>query len=226
MQVDAILFDKDGTLFDFEASWAGAMHLVLAELADGERHSHAAEALGFDLKTSRFRPDSVAIAGTASDIADALCPVVGKAPHEIGEIVDRIAVDTEMVPVVDLAECLGALGRRCPLGIVTNDSVEPASRHLREAGVLELFSFISGYDSGYGVKPEPGPLLAAAEVLGTDPAAMLMVGDSVADLRAGQAAGMRSVAVLTGVAGAEDLGPFAEVVLPDIGHLEGWLDRR
>ena len=52
---------------------------------------------------------------------------------------------------------------------------------------------------------------------------MLMVGDSLHDLHAGQAAGMRCVGVLTGVAGAEELQPFAEVVLPDIGYLADWI---
>ena len=51
-----------------------------------------------------------------------------------------------------------------------------------------------------------------------------MVGDSLHDLDAGRAAGMRPVAVLTGIARAGDLAPHAEVVLPDIGALPAWLD--
>jgi phosphoglycolate phosphatase len=51
-----------------------------------------------------------------------------------------------------------------------------------------------------------------------------MVGDSRHDLEAGRAAGMRTVAVLTGIAGAADLAPHADVVLADIGGLPGWLD--
>jgi phosphoglycolate phosphatase len=50
-----------------------------------------------------------------------------------------------------------------------------------------------------------------------------MVGDSRHDLAAGRAAGMHTVAVLTGPARDEDLRPFADVVLPDIGHLPEWL---
>jgi phosphoglycolate phosphatase len=51
-----------------------------------------------------------------------------------------------------------------------------------------------------------------------------MVGDSLHDLRAARAAGMRAVAVLTGPARAADLAPWADAVLPDIGALAGWLD--
>jgi len=42
-------------------------------------------------------------------------------------------------------------------------------------------------------------------------------------LHAGHAAGMRTVAVLTGMADEATLAPLADVVLPNIGHLPEWL---
>ena len=65
--------------------------------------------------------------------------------------------------------------------------------------------------------------LAFAHSLGLDPARVAMVGDSLHDLAAGRAAGMRTVGVLTGVAGAAELAALADVILPDIGGLPGWL---
>lgn len=50
-----------------------------------------------------------------------------------------------------------------------------------------------------------------------------MVGDSRHDLEAGRAAGMRTVAVLTGIAKREELEPHADVVLADIGAIPGWI---
>ena len=50
-----------------------------------------------------------------------------------------------------------------------------------------------------------------------------MVGDSTHDLRAGRAAGMRAVAVLTGLAEADELAPLADAVLPDVSHLPAWI---
>ena len=50
-----------------------------------------------------------------------------------------------------------------------------------------------------------------------------MVGDSLHDLEAGLRAGMIPVAVLTGVAGAEDLAPHAAVVLDSVADLPQWL---
>ena len=50
-----------------------------------------------------------------------------------------------------------------------------------------------------------------------------MVGDSTHDLEAGRSAGMRTIAVLTGLAEAQNLAPFADVVFPDIGHIPDWI---
>ena len=66
-------------------------------------------------------------------------------------------------------------------------------------------------------------LLAFAEAVGCLPSQTLMVGDSSHDLIAGRNAGMQAAGVLTGIAKAVDLAPYADVVLPDIGHLPRWL---
>jgi phosphoglycolate phosphatase len=91
--------------------------------------------------------------------------------------------------------------------------------------VLEMFDFVAGCDSGWGGKPAPGQLLAFAQHLGIDPAQAAMVGDSTHDLHAARAAGMAAVAVLTGVAEADELAPHADVVLADIGGIAAWLDQ-
>jgi len=82
---------------------------------------------------------------------------------------------------------------------------------------------VIGSDSGYGAKPDPAPLLALAAKIDVPAAACLMVGDSTHDLIAGHAAGMRTVAVLTGLAMREDLEDLANLVLPDVSHLAAWI---
>ncbi|WP_342071804.1 HAD family hydrolase [Yoonia algicola] len=82
---------------------------------------------------------------------------------------------------------------------------------------------MAGYDSGHGGKPAPGQLLAFCAETGLDADHCVMVGDSTHDLRAGRAAGMRTIGVLTGPAPREELLPLADVVLPSIGDIPGWL---
>ena len=121
-------------------------------------------------------------------------------------------------------EALSRLSKGLTLGIATNDGEASARRHLQTTDMAQYFAFVAGSDSGWGGKPAPGQLVAFAEETGHDPAHTLMVGDSTHDLLAAKAAGMRGVAVLTGVATANDLTPFASVVLPDVTHLADWIE--
>ena len=224
--IDGLLFDKDGTLFDFRVSWGRWAQDFLTRIARDAAHARRlGRAIGFDLDSGAFAPDSPVIAATAADIAAALQPELpGMTVAELAERIDASAGQAPMSEAVPLRPLLSALrGRGLRLGVATNDSEVPARRHLANHGITDCFDFISGYDSGHGAKPGPGMCLAFARALGLDPARVAMVGDSRHDLDAGRAAGMRVVAVLTGIAGREELEPHADVVLADIGALPGWL---
>ena len=111
------------------------------------------------------------------------------------------------------------------IGLSTNDAEEPARANLAAHSILEYFDFIAGYDSGYGAKPGTGmqeAFLAQARLEASDVA---MVGDSLHDLISGRDAGMRTIAVLSGPATEAELLPFADIVLPDIGHIPDLMKR-
>jgi len=225
--IRAIIFDKDGTLFDFEATWSAWARSLLLDLAagDSDRAERLGEAIGFDFARSRFAESSLVIAGTPGEIAEALLPhVPGASPLTLVARMNALAAVAPQAEAVPLAPLLGTLrGQGLRLGVATNDAEGPARAHLDTAGVLGMFDFIAGFDSGHGAKPAPGQLLAFAEQMGLRPAEVAMVGDSRHDLHAARAAGMAAVAVLSGIAGSAELQPYADVVLPDIGHLPGWL---
>jgi phosphoglycolate phosphatase len=225
--IDGIVFDKDGTLFDFRRSWGGWVQGVLADLATGPGHAAAlADVLGFNPATGDFFADSPVIAASTAEIADVLLPLLpGLTRTGLEARLNRLAGAADMMPAVPLRPLLQALrSRGLRLGVATNDVEASARAHLLAQDVAGFFEMVAGYDSGHGAKPGPGMLLAFAAQTGLDPARVLMVGDSRHDLMAGRAAGMRPVAVLTGIAPAADLAPLAEAVLPDIGALPGWID--
>lgn len=228
MRIDGVLFDKDGTLFDFRATWDDWAGRMVTELSGGDaaQAGQVARALGYDLARREFRVDSPFIAGSNDVVAQALAPVLPQ--FSTDQIVDFLmlrATEATLTPAVDLPPFLAGLaGRGLRLGVMTNDSEYGARAHLSEAGVEGLFDFIAGFDSGFGAKPSARPLLAFAQQQGLDPAAVVMVGDSTHDLLAGRRAGMRTLGVLTGTAPAGELAPLADAVLPDIGHIPAWLD--
>ncbi|MDW4496615.1 HAD family hydrolase [Sulfitobacter sp. D35] len=224
----AILFDKDGTLFDFKATWGAWAQALMVRLAQGE-HEHAArlgDAIGFDVVNAQFAPDSIAIAGTAAEVTEALRPHLPEMTRiEIQQVIDLEAARAPQVEAVPLVPLLGGLrARGLRLGVATNDTEAPARVHLEAAGITGFFDFIAGFDSGHGAKPGPGQLLAFAHACDLAPARIAMVGDSPHDLVAGRAAGMTCVAVLTGLTPRARLAPLADVVLDDVSGLTGWLD--
>ncbi|WP_283643375.1 HAD family hydrolase [Marinovum algicola] len=230
MTIRAIAFDKDGTLFDFGATWDGWAAGVIATLSDGDAALAQAMAASarYDLERLTFEPDSPVIAGTAREAAECFARVLpGRSVEQVERFLDAAARNAPLAPAVPLAPLLGALiARGLRLGVVTNDTETSARAHLAAVEVTGLFDFIAGFDSGYGMKPDPAPLLAFASAVEIPPEDVVMVGDSTHDLIAGRAAGMVTVGVLTGPARADALAPHADAVLADIGHLPDWLDGR
>lgn len=228
MPLTALLFDKDGTLFDFAQTWEKWTQSLLRRLSDGDEAQarRAGEAIGFDLETASFHPGSIVIASPVGEIADALLPHVnGLERAELIAQMNGSAESASVVECVPLRPFLSGLrGRGMHLGVATNDAEAPARAHLQSSGITELFDFIAGFDSGHGAKPGPGQMLAFARAINTAPDRIAMVGDSSHDLVAGRAAGMATIAVLTGLASAQELQPLADVVLPDIGHIPEWID--
>ncbi len=225
--VHGVLFDKDGTLFDFAKTWNAWAEVTLMSLAEEDR-SRATELgtlIGFDLEACAFDPTSEVIAGTPEDIARMLLPgLPGRTLDNIEFEVNTKAAtapQAEAVPLGPLIDQLRALDLK--IGVATNDAESPARAHLASVGHEQSFDFIAGYDSGFGGKPGPGMCLGFAEAMRLDPDHVVMVGDSTHDLLAGRAAGMRRVGVLTGMAGQAELTPYATVILPDIGHLPDWI---
>ncbi|MFG6568552.1 HAD family hydrolase [Sulfitobacter sp. 1A13679] len=221
--VKALLFDKDGTLFDFAATWEPWAEAFLLRVCEGDRElaARVGAGIGFDLATRRFAPDSIAIAGTPQEVVDALAPhFPDRLPVDLLGIINAEASAAPQREAVPLRPFLqGLRDRGLPLGVATNDAEHPARAHLLAAGVVDMFDFIAGFDSGHGGKPSPGQLHAFAAHVDLPAASIAMIGDSVHDLEAARVAGMLRVAVLTGPATAEDLAPYADLVLPDIGHL-------
>lgn len=224
-----LIFDKDGTLFDFEATWTAATLRLVDDLSEGDGvlRRAVAGAIRFDLEAERLLPGSVLVAGTARETAGALLAVLPgfwDLPRLLARMqrVAESARQVETVPLVPYFEALAAAGYR--IGVVTNDSERPARHHLEQAGVTRFVEFVAGSDSGHGAKPGPGQLLAFCAATGLGPQDVVMIGDSRYDLIAGRAAGMRTIGVLTGLAPEEELAPLSDRVLPDIGGVPAWLD--
>ena len=221
--IRGLLFDKDGTLFDFEKTWNSWTSRILTEVSKQSDVSISAlaDAIDFDLKTGKLLPQSIVIAGTHRQVTAALHTKLSNWDFEHLEsyLLDYV-IETRQYEVVPLQKYFRKLkSEGLLLGVMTNDAERGAQAHLAAAGILDLLDFVAGSDTGFGCKPAPEPLLAFAKKTGLKPDEIAMVGDSLHDLQAAQAAGMMRIAVLTGVAKEDELKKHADLVLPSIANL-------
>ncbi|PIB24429.1 hypothetical protein BFP76_04280 [Amylibacter kogurei] len=226
-KIKAVLFDKDGTLFDFNATWAAWCKNVISLLApdDLPRQIRLGKSCGFDVETMAFETGSIIVNGTAEETVAAWLGADDALTFEMIEQIGRVEFEKLLaVPVKELVQTLqGLKSSGYALGVATNDLEENAIKQLRDAGIFEIFDFVAGCNSGFGGKPDPGMIFGFAEAVGIPANAIAMVGDSTHDLHAGDAAGCYRVGVLTGPAVRDEIEHAADIVLNDISELPAHL---
>jgi phosphoglycolate phosphatase len=221
--IAGILFDKDGTLLDYDQSWL-PVNRELARIAsrdDAELADRLLSACGMDPETGAIVPDSLLAAGNTHEIAEGLIAAGSPVPaDELIRKLDALFADATAfsVPVTDLAAFFEELhGRGLKLGIASSDN-ERSIRNLTERfGFARHVDYIAGYDSGFGCKPAPGMLLGFCEAMGIAPANVAMIGDNNHDMMMGINAGAGlKIGVLTGTGSRESLSAAADFCLASI----------
>ena len=225
-RLKGVLFDKDGTLIDFQRTWGPAIHHVIHQLAagDADKLRAQAECLHFDIASKRFHATSPIIGGATAHYGPAWAAALGRDDFpalrlEIDDLAAAACLDS-LTPIGEPAQVLRALkGQGLVVGLATNDSEASARRHLARLGLDGLMDFVAGYDTGHGPKPGPGMVTAFASQIGAHPSEIALIGDTLHDLDCARAAGALAIAVLSGIAPREDLAPDADYVIADIGAL-------
>ncbi len=234
MSIKAILFDKDGTLIDFDRTWGPAAYETMRVLAGSDRAALERLMLvnEFDEADRRFAPTAPMVGGSSAEYGPLWAEALGRVPgDELYREMDDLLRDwglRSLAPIGEPAGVLRDLERRgLRLGIATNDAESSARAQARALGIDAMTDFIAGYDSGFGSKPEPGMVTAFVDHHGLRPGEVAMIGDSLHDLLAARAAGVVPVAVLTGPLGEAARGtvaPHADYVFASIADLAEWLD--
>ena len=107
------------------------------------------------------------------------------------------------------------------MGCVTNKASEFTHPLLRDLNIADYFELIICGDDVAKIKPDPLPLLTAAQRMQVDPLHSLMIGDSSNDVRAARAAGFQIICTSYGYNHGEDIrrnGPDA--VIDSMAELE------
>ena len=222
----AILFDRDGTLLDLQATWAGALYHMIEDMASGcpDKMQAIADYSGYDLKRRHFSMDSHLLFSAPPDYIPRWAELSGRSfgPDFMAYFEDISLkfcdVSPTLLPGVQAA-ITALAAHHIPMGIATNGTESSARRQMEHLGLEEHFTFIVGSDSGFGKKPDPGQIHAFAAHVGAEAEAVLMVGDSLHDIEAGKAAGSPTLGVPTGVADRDTLATHADQVIDSLADL-------
>jgi len=222
----AILFDKDGTLVDFDRTWGPAAGAVMARLAGEDREALAAlHAFShYDARQRRFLQTSPLIAGSSRQYGPGWAQALGLAADlDFFREVDRLFAEEGRRYLTPIGDPAGTLRRLhafgLPLGIATNDGERNARLQAEALGFAEVMSAIYGHDSGYGSKPAPGMVEAFCRLTGLAPSEIALVGDTRHDLDTARAAGARAVLVRCGPGPVDGFAAEADLVVDDIAEL-------
>ena len=231
MTIRAVLFDKDGTLIDVNATWIPIYRSVLMDVF--ETDAAGAEArmaqAGYDPLTNTFRAGSVLAGGTTRQIAALWWPGLDgaafeKKVHLLDHGYTHLVRDklTPLMPLEPILSELRAMGLR--LGVATNDSHVSARAHMEQVGVLDQFEDIIAADTVAVLKPSGNMIARVAEVTGLPPSAIAMVGDNHHDMEEARNGGAGlAIAVLSGNAAHADIAHLADHTLASIAELPALL---
>ena len=191
----AMLFDLDGTLLDSIALILNSARYSFQKLErDWPSDEEWSAGIGIPLFTmfrrySRSDAEQAAFLGAYREYQ--------LANH------DRLirCYDGVVSTVTHLAE------RGHEIAIVTSKSEALAMRGLVHVGIARYMDTVVGCDASSRHKPDPEPVRIALHRLDCRPQDALFIGDSVHDIVAGNAAGVRTVAALWGAGRRDEIEP-------------------
>jgi phosphoglycolate phosphatase len=225
----ALLFDKDGTLLNFRLMWLSWCREVIQAMSPAYQPGDIEQCLsawGVDLALGSIEPDGHLAIGSTADLQQSLCGKMldkGICSANPGEEVlqamqqaYRLVEEKKLVQVIDgVGEAIKELHRKgYILAVVTTDDAAKALDNLKTLGLENYFSAVLGCDMVKNCKPAPDLVFEACRILGVKLEDTAVIGDTVADMLMGQAAGTAcNIGVASGVTSPADLAGHADIVL-------------
>ncbi len=217
-EIQAILFDMDGTLIDTDDQ-AVLKFARLLQPVLGERAAQYVRWLLMQIESP---------ANGLITLADKLHldePLKWVTRWRLSRRKDPFITHFEIIPGV--LEMLHALPERYRLGIVTTRSRHQIEGFLTQfPDIAPRFEVTCGSQDTRRLKPHPAPIQEAARRLNLPVTACVMVGDTSVDMHSAQRAGAWRIGVLCGFGREHELRHAgAHVILPSTADLATYLQK-
>ncbi|WP_177246089.1 HAD family hydrolase [Paenibacillus sp. BC26] len=243
--IDAILFDKDGTLIDFIFTW-------------GKWSEHMLEAFANQLEAKQLppmQPDIATLWGTRHAPNGEIIDYDRNGPLAMGTIDDLVAVlawqgylagmswaeaklaveqcrqfADEQLNAARAAKALPGVipfleqcrGNGLTLAVVTADETDAAVKQLEWLGLTSYFATCIGTDQMERGKPFPDMVELACSRLSLSPSRVAVIGDTNGDMKMAKLAGAAVAIGIAADAGVESLAklPDADAIIFTMSELE------
>jgi HAD superfamily hydrolase (TIGR01549 family) len=214
-QVEAVLFDLDGTLIDTDDEAVERLARLLQRLHWPHPHQTARRlimAAETPANTLVTLLDMVGLDAPLAAFTDWLRRLLG------------LHRRTKFPIVAGVKEMLTALNGRYRLAIVTTRGLSDTEAFLDQYALHGLFDALVTRESTWRLKPHPAPIRHAARLLSVPAERCVMVGDTTVDVKSARRAGAWAVAVLCGFGERKELERAgAHVILEHTSHLSDLL---
>jgi phosphoglycolate phosphatase len=188
-----VLFDIDGTLVTFNFDIPGSRKALCNELANQ----------GFDVSSlGPTSPTQSIIDAARRQIDDGSVGAnFGVVKKKLFSILDKFELESgkSVYPFPEAKEVLASLKRRSvKLAVLTNSGRRAATRILERSSLSRYFDFVLTRDDVEAMKPRPEGVIQAVSLFSLPKERVVYVGDSMYDIMAAKAAGLKVVSVATG----------------------------
>ena len=233
--IDGVIFDKDGTLMEFQSFWLPVTYRVISRLyneygLDALIKKECINALGID-ENDCIDPEGQLAIGTYATISTSLQNVLlghGKNVQSYQfqkEMTQWLEEESEKQTchfTTDLKQLCDYLHEKnIHVAVATTDNLEVTKKCLNQGNMnVEV---ISASDSSIPKKPDLRLIQYLAENWNTTCEKIVMIGDTPNDLRFAKKAGAKTIGVLSGVSKEQLLLPYADCILNNIGELRNIL---
>jgi phosphoglycolate phosphatase len=230
-KAQAIIFDKDGTLIDFDVMWGGWTVYLAGQLhqATGLNvHKALCLAFGYDEETNKVLAHGKLAAspmGQLRTLTTEVMQSLGLSLQSAENVVQECWCIPDPVllakPLTDLNTLFTRLqNENIKIAIATADDRAATQAMIEAFDIEEYISTMVCADDGIPSKPNPHMVLTICERIKIEPSKTMVIGDTISDLKMARAAGAGlCVGVLSGVSKAVDLIQYADVLVESIDEL-------
>lgn len=207
-QAKGIFLDLDGTIVDSKEAYIEAAKIGFQ--AVGLRPPEIWAALEIPRRLEQHLPFDDLMSGNKQKFFDTYIKAYHSQTH----------IKTKLIPKVALT--LKILSGKAKLALITMRFVsqEAVIKELTQFGIEKYFTHVVTALDTPKPKPSPDGLLACVKAFDVEAHECIIAGDSISDIRAGKAAGARTVALLSGLFYREELvKECPDLILPNLNML-------